>query len=413
MSDRTASDELRTLNRLVEISLALNSSVAVEAILTDLMDASAEILDAESASVILLDPHTRELQFVAITTESAHAEKLTRIPIPVDQSIAGEIVVENKNIILDDVSTHPKWYRITDSESGFITKSLLGVPMRIGNRVVGALEAVNKINGRWTENDVRYLEILASHAAVALEKAELIDDLKAANEELSKVDKIKSDFIAIASHELRTPLGVILGYASFLKEEAEGQLGDHAAAVMNSALKMRSLIEDMTNLRLLNLGGDELQRDLVSVNTLIKSALGDALGTLEARGHRLSMQELENDVQLRVDRSKIVTALTNLVNNAVKFTPNSGRIHVEALDKPDEVWIKISDNGVGIPSDKLDVIFRTFSQVEDHMTRRHGGMGLGLSIVKAVAEVHGGRVWAESSGINQGSTFTLALPKQS
>lgn len=412
MSDRTEDDALRTLNRLVEISLVLNSSMAVETILSDLMDASAEILHAESASVILLDPHTRELQFVAITPESAHAEKLKRIPIPVDSSIAGEIVVENKNIVLDDVATHPKWYRITDSQSDFITKSLLGVPMRIGDKVVGALEAVNKLEGDWTENDERYLEILASHAAVALEKAELIDDLKAANEELSKVDKIKSDFIAIASHELRTPLGVILGYASFLKDETEGELGDHATAVMNSALKMRSLIEDMTNLRLLNLGGDELQRDLVSLNNVIRSAIADALGTINARGHSLTVQELEYDIQLRIDRSKLITALTNLINNAVRFTPNSGHIHIEAMEKTDEVWIKISDNGVGIPSDKLETIFRTFAQVEDHMTRRHGGMGLGLSIVKAVAEVHGGRVWAESKGLNQGSTFTLALPKQ-
>ena len=404
-------DHWHILDQLAEITLVLNSSLSTEEILEELMDASARIVNAKSASVILLDPKSRELHFVAISTEAAdYSDKLIRVPVPIN-SIAGTIVRENINMVLDDVTQSELHFGGADKESGFVTRSILGVPMRIKDRVIGALEAVNKLEGRWTADDVRYLEILASQAAIALEKAELVRDLRKANKELSELDKVKSDFIAIASHELRTPLGVILGYASFLKEEAHGELGSHATAVMNSALKMRSLIEDMTNLRLLNLGDRELQVEKFSLNSIIKSACKDMLSMVEAKNHHLALGLLDEDILLQGDGAKLTTAITNLLNNAVRFTPEHGRIEVHLVDFDDEVRIKIIDNGIGIPEDKLEDIFKTFAQVEDHMTRKHGGMGLGLSIAKAIAEAHQGRIWAESKGLNKGATIIMALPK--
>lgn len=402
---------MRSLNRLVEVSLILNSSLSTEEILTQLMDASAEILNAESASVILMDRNTHQLHFVAMPTGAAQAEKLVRIPVPLEGSIAGHIIKEKQAIVLDDVSQDPRHYRNTDDQSGFKTRSLLGVPMRISDRVVGALEAVNKIGDHWEPDDQNYLEILASQAAIALEKAELVDQLQKANAELSQVDKLKNDFIAIASHELRTPLGVILGYASFLKDEAQGELGDHADAVLNSALKMRNLIEDMTNLRFLKIGDSELQRDEVSLSSLLQLVRGDVLALASANDQVLMLGHPDPDVVVYADRALLLMALTNIVNNAIKFTPQEGNIQIKVIDRPQEVWICIQDDGVGIPERDLENIFKPFYQVEDHMTRRHGGMGLGLSIAKAVVEAHRGRLWAESAGKNQGATLTMSLPK--
>ncbi len=403
-------DPWQVLNRLAEITLVLNSSLSTEEILEELMDASARIVNAESASVILLDPKSRELHFVAMSTDATYSDKLIRVPVPIN-SIAGTIVRENINMVLDDVSQSSIHFGGADEESGFVTRSLLGVPMRIKDRVVGALEAVNKQSGSWSEDDIRYLEILASQAAIALEKAELVRDLRKANKELSELDKVKSDFIAIASHELRTPLGVILGYASFLKEEAQGELGSHATAVMNSALKMRSLIEDMTNLRLLNLGDRELQIDAYSLNNLIRTACNDVMSMIEAKGHQLAVGFLEEDYELQGDSAKLVTGLTNILNNAIRFTPDNGKIEITLVDFDDEVRIKVLDNGIGIPEEKLEEIFKTFAQVEDHMTRKHGGMGLGLSISKAIFEAHKGKIWAESAGVNKGATIIMSLPK--
>lgn len=407
------SRELTILNRLVEISLVLNSSLSIDKILTQLMDATAEILQAESASVILRDTNTNELHFVAMPTDSTHSDRLVRIPVPLEGSIAGGIIMNNETIVLDDVTQDPRHFRQAEEESGFMVRSLCGVPITVGDVNVGALEAVNKIGDHWESDDAHYLQILSSQAAIALQKAQLIQDLQKANKELSKLDKLKSDFISIASHELRTPLGVIMGYASFLKEEAQGEMSDHANAVLNSALRMRSLIEDMTSLAFLNMAESELYYEDTTINELLKlMQKDDVVQIVEARQLSLEFHFLEPDVEIRVDRAKMLLALINLLNNAVKFSPpQAGAITVQPSLHGNEIWIEVTDNGVGIPEGKAEDIFSPFNQVEDHMTRRHGGMGLGLSISQAVVEAHRGRIWADSPGVDQGSTFTVSLPK--
>lgn len=411
----TESRQLTILSRLVEISLVLNSSLSIDKILTQLMDAAAEILQAESASVIIRDNNTNELHFLAMPTDSSHSDRLVRIPVPLEGSIAGSIIMNNETIVLDDVREDPRHFRQAEEESGFVVRSLCGVPISIGGENVGALEAVNKIGDHWKDDDAHYLQILASQAAIAIQKAQLIEDLQKANHELSQLDKLKSDFIAIASHELRTPLGVIMGYASFLKEEAQGEMSDHANAVLNSALRMRSLIEDMTSLRFLNMGDSELAYEPVAVNELLRlMQKDDVMKIVEARQLNLQFQPTTADVIVNVDPAKMLLALMNLLNNAVKFcSAQQGEIHVQVLDRGNEVWIEVRDNGIGIPQDQLENIFRPFSQVEDHMTRRHGGMGLGLSISQAVVEAHRGRIWAASDGPHKGATFTISLPKSS
>jgi signal transduction histidine kinase len=374
-----------------------------------IMEATNEITFAEAASILLYDQKTDELHFAASNTPNADSKKLAEIPVPMDGSIAGQVIRENRAIIVQD-ATDSNVYRAVGNKIGFRTRSLLGVPMQIKGEVIGVLEAVNKVEGKWSAEDQEYLSILAAQAAVAIQNARQAEALQNAYDELAKLDKLKNDFIAIASHELRTPLGVILGYASFLKEEAQGEASEHAAAVLNSAIHLRNLIEDMTNLRYLQLGQTELIREPVSVLALLEAAEHDAHSLIAAKGHKLHIDKGGGDVQVNVDRLKIGMALTNILNNAIKFTPNGGTISLTADQRPREVWIAVTDNGAGIPKDSLEKIFDEFYQVEDHMTRRHNGMGIGLSIARGMVEAHGGRLWAESEGLDKGSTFYMALP---
>jgi signal transduction histidine kinase len=374
------------------------------------MDHAAEITGAESASVMLYDRNTDQLQFVASTTTNPVAKELLNIPVPLEGSLAGTILRENRAIVLDDVSTDPRHYRAADNQSGFDTRSLLGVPMRYRDHVIGVLESVNKKDGHWTEDDRRSMLVLASQAAIAIENAQMVEQTRRAYNELDQLDKLKNDFIAIASHELRTPLSVILGYATFLKEESQGEVSTHASAVLNSALRMRNLIEDMTNLRFLKLGESDLKREHIPLAALFQAAESDVKSMAQAKGHLFEMTMPDIGLMVAVDRVKFGMALTNLLNNAIKFTPSGGRISLTYERKPTAVWIKVKDTGVGIPQDQLERIFEEFHQVEDHMTRRHGGMGLGLSIAKGLIEAHGGRIWAESEGPGHGSTFYINLP---
>lgn len=412
------SHELETriakLTKLVDTSLVLNSTLKLELLLRKIMDSAAEIVEAETASILLVDPQTQGLHFMAFTNESegsTQSESLKRIPVPLDSSIAGEAVLKAKPIAIDDVTTHPKHYRKADDTSGFVTRSILGIPMELRDRVIGVLEAINKHEGSWTEQDIYFLTILASQAAVAIENSGLVAKLTEAYQELSQVDKLKNDFIAIASHELRTPLGVILGYASFLQEESHGEATEHATAVLNSALHMRQIIEDMTNLRFLKIGDGELTKQSVPVSQVMMTALNDVYSLTEAKGNKLHYTVPTDNVLVDVDQGKIIMALTNILNNAIKYSPERGFIELSyQLQGEREIWVFVRDQGVGIEPEHLDKIFDEFFQAEDHMTRRHNGMGLGLSIARAIIQAHQGRIWAESQGKDQGSTVYLSLP---
>jgi signal transduction histidine kinase len=397
------------LRRLTEISRVLNSTLELEPLLGKIMDAAAEITEAEAASVLLWDDTRRELRFEATNTSQDTASLVGQV-VPLSGSIAGTAMSENRIVPVDDAASDPRHFGGVDEASEFQTRSLLAGPMMSKDRLIGVLEVVNKRQLPWTKDDHYYLSILAAQAAVAIEAAQLVAALQKANAELNELDKLKNDFIAIASHELRTPLGVILGYASFLHETSEGKVSELSSKVLNSALQLRGIIEQLTNLRYLQQREAELQRVPTSLNQLLEEARHDILDMASAKGHQLNMQPVAEDVTLLVDPIRVAMALTNILNNAVRYTPDGGTITVQTELRDDEVWISVTDTGIGIAEDQLERIFDKFYQVEDHMTRTYGGLGIGLSIAKVLIEVQGGRIWASSPGLNQGATFTVSLP---
>lgn len=407
-SSPDAQRQARQMARLVEISVTLNSTLDPDQLLQHIIQTAADLLECEAASILLYDEKRNELFFATAT--GSDPKQLAQIPVPLDSSIAGTIFRQNHPLVINQVEQDPRHYAQVGQQVHFQPRSLLGVPMRIRNRVTGVLEALNKISGDFTEEDVRLLSVIASLAAVAIQNARLIQALQRANEEISHIEKLKSDFIAIASHELRTPLGVILGYATFLKEDTRGELSEHADIVLNSAIKLRVLVEDMTNLNLMQMGSVKLALASLPVQRIIQAAIEEIAKTAQAKGHLLSCQIPKGPIIIRADSEKLEKAFVNLLNNAVRFTPPQGKISVTVKVVGSEVWVEIADNGIGIPAKDLENIFKDFYQVEDHMRRREGGMGLGLSIARSLVRLHNGRIWAESLGEGRGATFIVALP---
>ncbi len=403
--------KVAVMARLAEVSAILNSTLQLEPLLTQLLDAAAEITDSNDASVLLWNNKSQELFFAATTSQGS--QELIGRPVPLD-SIAGEVIRENHAVQVDDAENDPRLYRKVTDDIQYVTRSLLGVPMTYKDRVIGVVEVLNKREPPWTEDDHSNLSILAGQAAVAIETAQMVMTLRRVNEEMAQVDKLKNNFIAIASHELRTPLGVILGYATFLADETTDEAKDHASKVLGSALQLRRIIENMVNLRYLKQSEGELVCEQVSVRELFSDMQGDILTLTNASGHILDVKMPPEDVTLMVDRNRISMALSNLLNNAVEFTPPGGIIGIQCQVQDDnEVWISVTDRGCGLAEENLEMVFKEFFQVEDHMTRRHGGLGIGLSITKALIEAHGGRIWATSEGLGKGSCFTFALPMSS
>lgn len=406
--------KIAILTQIVEISTHLNSTLPVDQLLGQIMDAAANITDCESASVLLWNQKTRELYFAATTTDSPL--NLIGKPVPLEGSIAGTIMREHRLVEVNNARLDSRVYTAIEEDATnpnvFRTRSLLGVPMTVKNRMIGVLEVVNKRELPWTNDDREHLQVIASQAAVAIEGAQMVQALKRANDELNQLDKLKNDFIAIASHELRTPLGVILGYASFLQDEMRDDETnrDHIEKVMNSALKLRKIIEDLTNLRYLEQNSADLQMMLVSVDQLVRDAQFDVMTLLDSTGQKLIVHDIDPAMTVEIDRARMAMAITNILVNAIEFTPREKTITINTIRRSGEVWIQIVDEGIGIEEGELDRIFEKFYQTENHLIRFHQGLGIGLSISQALIEAHHGRIWAESAGKDQGSTFTVSLP---
>ncbi|MFQ5399521.1 MAG: ATP-binding protein [Anaerolineae bacterium] len=396
------------LARLVEISRILNSTTNLSELLTIIIREAAALTRCEAASILLLDPNTRQLHFKASSNNIE--PKMADAAVPLDSSIAGAVLQANRPLHIPDVSRDPRWSQDIDQAIGFRTRAILGVPMRnVDREPVGVLEAINKLDGSFARQDVETLTTLADLAGVAVEKARLIEALQEANRELNELDQLKSKFIAVASHELRTPLSIILGYVSFLQEEAPPELADQLDSVLHAAVHLRTLIQDMLNFRYVEAGQAILDLNEFDFVELVRGVAFGEEDTAAAKEQTITVQLTQERLPVLADKNVMEVVLSNLVNNAVKFTPKGGQIDIHVERRGSEVWACVGDNGIGIPTDQLERIFSRFYQVESPLSRQYEGMGLGLAIARELTELHQGRVWAESDG-NHGSKFFVALP---
>ena len=234
------------------------------------------------------------------------------------------------------------------------------------------------------------------------------------NEELRRLDELKSEFLAMVSHELRTPLTAIVGYSRLLLRQVHGPLTpkqvEHQEAIFRSAQRLTDLINELLDVSRLESGRVELAPRPVNARSIVDQ--GIAVVAVAAQGKHIQITNAvdRETPAVQADPERLQQILVNLLSNAVKFTPDGGQVSVAAGRHKDQVWMGVSDTGVGIPREELARIWDPFYQVESTLRRRHGGSGLGLTIVRRLVELHGGLVRAESEGENRGSRFTFTLP---
>lgn len=398
------------LERIVKVSQMLNSTLSLEPLLQIIVHSATELTNTEACSIMLIDKNTGELRFEEAS--GGITDALKQVSVPLDNSIAGSIIRKDRPLLIRDAKNDPRWHGGVDETVDFETKSILGVPLKVRDRVIGVMEVINKRTEEgFNADDIQIATTLASQAAIAIENARLLDELQSAYRDLAEVDQLKNDFVSVASHELRTPLAVILGYATFLRDEVKGEASEQLEIVLSSALKLRSLIDDMVNLRHIQADEIRLDRTIFSFKELVLEVIAELKQITSSKGLTLTKKFIPNDspLNLDADRQKIYLVMANLVNNAIKFTPEGGRIHINVELKNHKYWISVIDTGIGIPKEEFNRIFDQFHQVEDPMTRKYQGMGIGLSITKGMVDVHKGRIWVESI-VGKGSKFTVVLP---
>jgi signal transduction histidine kinase len=398
------------LERIVKVSQILNSTLHLEPLLQIIIQPATELTDTESCSILLIDKNTKELRFAEMS--GGVTDELKRLSVPLENSIAGWVVSKERPLLIRDAKNDSRWHRGVDESTAFETKSILGIPLKVRDKVIGVLEVINKRDeAGFNQDDIQIATTLGAHAAIAIENARLLDELQQAYGDLSEIDRIKGDFVSIASHELRTPLAVILGYASFLRDDVTGQASEQLEIVLNSAIHLRSLIDDMVNLRHIQTGELQVERTIFSLRQLVAEVVKEFSELVEGKQQIMTTRFVPNDTPLNIDadQQKLYLILANLISNAIKFSNEGGRIHINVELKGYEYWINIIDTGIGIAKDEYNRIFDQFYQSEPSLTRKYQGMGVGLSITKGMVEVHHGRIWVESV-VGKGSNFTVVLP---
>lgn len=313
-------------------------------------------------------------------------------------------------------------------------KKFIITPLVAERRVVGALIGASK-NEFVDESSVDVLENFANQAALAIESAQLFEEIRKKNKDLEQANKIKSEFLAIMSHELRTPLTAVIGFSELLMEEVMGELNaeqkEYLKEVVNNSDHLLHLINSILDLSKVESGKMPLVIEPFDLVRLAKEVKSSLQPLLKKKGLKLELYIPDEIPLIEADERKIKQIFLNLISNAIKFTNEGGKVSLQiyysAYTKGPWLYPKtihqedltggyfkivVEDTGIGIREKDLEKIFEPFSQVDSSYTRKYQGTGLGLALTKQFVEMHGGIIWAESE-MQQGSRFTVILPANS
>ena len=211
---------------------------------------------------------------------------------------------------------------------------------------------------------------------------------------------------------MRTPLGLILGHSTFLRELVDKEHHLQLDTIIKSAMRLKEIIESMSSVDNAQSGMAVVRRRTVSVRRLVLDIVANLHEQAEKKNISIGIDVDENDLMVEGDAEKIGIAISNIVKNGITFTNQDGHIFLVAEQVPGYIKVVVIDDGAGIPTQDVAHVFERFYQVESHLTRKHGGMGVGLSVAKMMVEMHGGRIWVESAE-GKGSIFTMLLPLDS
>jgi signal transduction histidine kinase len=261
------------------------------------------------------------------------------------------------------------------------------------------------------ETNLSLREEVDERKRIEAERLVLLESEQRARANAEAVNRLKDEFLATLSHELRTPLNAILGWSHLLSTgKTDKAMIERAIGVIrNNALAQSQLIEDILDVSRIIGGKLRLKLARVPLRTVIEAALDSVAPAAQAKAITIDRQ-IEDIEPIIGDQDRLQQVVWNLLSNAVKFTPREGRVVVRLQRRGDEVVLAVEDTGIGITPIFLPYVFDRFTQADGTATRRHGGLGLGMAIVRYLVELHGGTVKAESAGENQGATFTIALP---
>lgn len=404
------------LQLLLNLSMRLHALQNLEELLDWVVVAATEVMDAEDASIMLLDPATRRLQFAAIN--SPHKGALQAVSLALGEGIAGWVAQNGEILVVDDTYADPRFSRKGDAASGHRTASMMCIPLRTKSGTLGTLQVVNRRTGSFSHSEVCICQPFANIAALAIENALLMRARERSLAHIQELQRSRKEFISILSHEFRTPLTVIKGGLYVLQHRRavpEDALDTAVRSMSANAARLQRMVNDIFIINDLESLGRPMARrpvDLVQMLGVFECFYCD-----EDEGPRLEMhmpEDADADVYMTsIDREKMVHAVSHLLDNAHKFSPSGGTVTLvlERQAEPQGFVIRVTDQGIGIDPHLVESMFDLFVQGDSSMTREYEGAGIGLFLCRRIVEAHGGTLTCVSMPA-QGSEFRIFLPRQ-
>lgn len=393
------------LEYLLSITRQMSEMRSLEPLLAFIIDEALKVVGAERGYIVLKKPGG-DIDFRVLRDRDAHdLEPQSDI---ISQSILQKTLQSGEPIVVRNAMADPRFSQAL-SVMALRLRSVMCVPLITQNSTIGAIYVENRtVHGRFKEEDIIPLELMAHQAAVAVQNAKLNDDLEVANENLRQLDEMKNKFIMLISHELRTPLTAVKSYGSvanmMLKASVSDDRREEAEAVgekLSSSIDRltRTVTEIIQIFRIIS-GQIYLEKHLVDLQALLKDIISNFAETVEKRNLTIVCDGLETLPSITGDTHLLREMFKNVIGNAIKFTPDQGKIVVYGLPRDGQVEIKIQDSGIGIPREEHKRVFDLFhvlGSILNHSTSKSsflgGGMGLGLPTAKGIIEAHLGKVY--------------------
>ena len=419
---RTSSFGGDRLEFLARLPMLLNSSLGTRQVMRVALEHAKHKLDAEAATIFILDESQRELTFWAI--EGGGAIALEGRKMPADKGIVGWTIARQEAVIANDVSNDARFFGRIDTETKFITKSILSVPLTVrGERPIGAIQVLNRKatadgTAKFSEEDLAFLDQFAHHVALAIDNARLVESLSERNRKLEVLDRRKNDMVTLLAHEIRTPVNIVQSAAEMLSSGAlrdRESIDQMTTTLMNGVRRLTRLASDVRNISFVSAQSVSIEQAPFDAADLLNELQAQYAPVCAARSLTLTFKAPQKGTSLLGDEALLRVALGNLISNGIRFTPDGGAIDVAAIGSADSIAFSVKDNGVGIAPDDLPYIFEKFYEVGDVMQHRSGdyafkagGLGLGLATARAIIAAHGATLEVKSAP-GEGTVFSFEM----
>ena len=407
------SNRLSEISALSEVGKALNTTLDLTDVLNLILTSALELLGATEGSIMLLEDDKQNLQVVSYLGPSP--ETVMQGRGKVGEGIAGTVAASRQPMLIHEDRIDASLKDAVHPERNI--HSAMCVPLVRNEELLGVLNLTETQGHRtFTAQDLNALGLFAEHAAIAIGNASLFEKERETVARLEELDQLKSDFVSSVSHELKTPLTAIIGAAKTVSRKGAVMEPEQHAAFLDmierQGHRLLKLVEDVLTTAQIESGQPRLTRELLDLRALAEDVREDLLATKIGADREIAIECDPEKPQAWGDQVGLHHVVSNLVENALKYSDPATRVTIRVVETPEEARFEVADEGAGITHEKLDHIFERFHQVDSSSTRRVGGFGLGLFIVKNLVDALGGQIDVQSTpGV--GSVFTVRFPKRS